>query len=412
MTPDTPGPVRTLVVSTEYPWPANSGSRLRLATALHALSRCGPVDLFTAVPDHRTDFGLPPADVALRRVHRMGVDDRPADIGTYLGALGRPSVPFEMAVRSRTQVTRALHDFATERYDLVWYFQAHSWVLSGGRPVAPSVVDLVDAENQKVTARALLAPRTATGRGHLRRVALTAWTAEDVRRWQRLHRHIARRASAMVVCSELDAERSGVAGIRVIGNDYPSPDDPVGRTAVASPPVVVFQGTLRYPPNADAARFLVEDVGPPLRALVPGAQIRLVGLTSPALSDLDDPPSVTLVGQVPDITDELRRADVIVIPLRYGSGTRIKILEAFAHRIPVVSTTMGAEGLGAHPGTHLLVADGPDDIAAACARLLDDDGLRRAVVEEAYTLFMTRYRSSVVEQDIAALASEIAGGAS
>ena len=151
------------------------------------------------------------------------------------------------------------------------------------------------------------------------------------------------------MCSELDAVRSGLAGIRVIRNDYPQPAVPVGRTAVASPPVIVFQGTLRYPPNADAARYLVEDVAPRLRALVPGAQIRLVGVAPPALSELDDPPSVTLMGQVPDITDELRRADVIVIPMRYGSGTRIKILEAFAHRIPVVSTTMGAEGLGVRP---------------------------------------------------------------
>jgi glycosyltransferase involved in cell wall biosynthesis len=72
---------------------------------------------------------------------------------------------------------------------------------------------------------------------------------------------------------------------------------------------------------------------------------------------------VTLTGQVPDITDELARADIVIIPLRYGSGTRVKILEAFAHRIPVVSTTMGAEGLEVEPGTHLLVADDPDAIA-------------------------------------------------
>ena len=147
---------------------------------------------------------------------------------------------------------------------------------------------------------------------------------------------------------------------------------PVGRDDVATPPVVVFQGTLRYSPNADAARFLVEDVGPRLRALVPDARIRLVGVAPPALARLAHPPAVTLTGQVPDITAELARADVVVIPLRYGSGTRVKILEAFAHRIPVVSTSLGAEGLDVVAGKQLLVADDAEGIAQACASVLGD----------------------------------------
>ena len=211
-----------------------------------------------------------------------------------------------------------------------------------------------------------------------------------------------------MVCSELDARRSGLPGVRVLPNGYPLPDRPAGRSTVSSPPVVVFQGTLRYPPNADAARYLVEEIGPRLRSLVPDAQIRLVGVAPPALAGLNDPPSVTLTGQVPDMADELSLADIVVIPLRYGSGTRVKILEAFAHRVPVVSTTVGAEGLEVRPGTHLLVADDPDGVARACAHLLGDDALRHAIVEQAHALFMARYRSSVVQEEIGALAREVA----
>ena len=68
---------------------------------------------------------------------------------------------------------------------------------------------------------------------------------------------------------------------------------------------------------------------------------------------------------------ELAQADVAVVPIRYGSGTRLKILESFAHRVPVVSTTIGAEGLQVEHGVHLLLADDPEAFAAACERLAD-----------------------------------------
>ena len=106
---------------------------------------------------------------------------------------------------------------------------------------------------------------------------------------------------------------------------------------------------------------------------------------------------------------ELAAADLVVIPLRYASGTRVKILEAFAHRIPVVSTGIGAEGLDVHAGQHLLVADDPDGIARACARLLEDDPLRRGIVDAAQALYLTCYQSPHVEEEVATLAREVAG---
>jgi glycosyltransferase involved in cell wall biosynthesis len=401
--------VRTLVVATEYPWPGNSGSRLRLGNTLAGLAACGPVELFSAVSDTRTDFAPPPSTLTLARVERMAIDDHPPGPGDVLRALGRPSIPFEMPWRARTAMSSALQSFMAGPYDLVWFFQVRAWVLAGAPAPAVGVIDIDDLEDEKIAARSSLPRRPGERRGPLRRQLGAWWTAQDVRRWQRLHHLAAEKATATLVCSTLDAERSGLGGVRVIPNGYPTPDHPVGRSAVSSPPVVAFQGTLRYPPNADAARYLVEDVGPRLRALVPDARIRLVGLAPPALAGLDDRPRVTLTGQVPDITEELARADVIVIPLRYASGTRVKILEAFAHRIPVVSTTVGAEGLEVYPGTHLLVADDADGLARACARLLTDGALRQALVDEAQALFAARYTSSVIQQEIGALARELAG---
>ncbi len=401
--------MRTLLVATEYPWPPNSGSRLRLTNTIEGLSCCGPVELFSAVSERRTDFADPPTAPAPERIERITIDDRPPGLGDLARCIGRPTVPFEMPLRARPVMSSALRRFMAGTYDLVWFFQVRAWVLAGESVPGPVVIDIDDLEDEKILARSSLPRRPGEHRGPLRRRAARWWTAEDVRRWRRLHHLAARKSAATVVCSELDARRSDLTGVRVIRNGYPAPAHPVGRAEVSSPPVISFQGTLRYPPNADAARFLVEDIGPRLRALVPGAQIRLIGLAPPALAALDDRPSVTVTGQVPDITDELSRADVIVIPLRYASGTRVKILEAFAHRIPVVSTTVGAEGLEVRPGTHLLVADDPDAVAHACARLIADRALRTSMVDQAHSLFEERYASSVVQQEIGALARGLAG---
>jgi glycosyltransferase involved in cell wall biosynthesis len=275
------------------------------------------------------------------------------------------------------------------------------------------VLDVVDLEDQKIAARSDLAvdgPADVPTR--LRRAAGRAYSAEEARRWRRLQVRAGNAVTTTVVCSELDAERAratGVPRVEVVANGYPEVDRPVGRLEVGEPPTVVFQGTLRYPPNADAARVLVREIGPALRELVPGARIRLVGTTAPALESLADPPAVTLVGQVDDIADELAVADLVVVPVRFGSGTRLKVLEAFAHRVPVVSTTLGAEGLGAEDGVHLLVADRAPDIARACARLLGDVALRQALTARAHELFVEHYAEGVVARRVGAVARQVAG---
>jgi len=404
--------VRTLVVAGEYPWPVNSGSRLRLATVLRGLTRCGPVDLFSVLPTARTDIDPPDPLPGLERVGHVTFDDRPPAGVDRLVTAAR-GTPFELPRSDGGASLRALTRFARGHYDLVWYFGIRPLLLCDGMVAAPGVLDLVDLEDQKITARMAI-PDSAPHRGaagRARRAAARAFSAEEVRRWRRLQRSAGGRVAATVVCSDLDADRAragGVPRVEVVPNAYRLVPEPVGRTEVADPPVVLFQGTLRYPPNAEAARFLVREVVPLLAGQVAGVRVRLVGATSPALVGLDDPPAVTLVGQVPDMADELSAADVVVVPLRFGSGTRLKVLEAFAQRVPVVSTTLGAEGLGAVDGVHLLLADTAGGLAEACARLLVDGPLRARLVDAAHELFVREYAEDVVAARVAEVATRVA----
>jgi glycosyltransferase involved in cell wall biosynthesis len=125
-----------------------------------------------------------------------------------------------------------------------------------------------------------------------------------------------------------------------------------------------------------------------------------VGRFDRRTQDLAQVEGVTMTGHVDDMAGELSRCDVAAVPIRFGSGTRVKILEAFAHRIPVVSTTLGAEGLEAVDGEHLLLADDPTSFARACERLLGDVVLRKRVAEAGADLWDRRYRAEVLRRRV------------
>lgn len=399
--------MRTLVVAYEYPWPANSGSRLRLLTTLHALSEGGPTELFSITPGERTDFGEPDPSIGLAKVGRVSVRS-----GVRFGGLSQPLHPAVVPVADRHRVMRTLARFATGAYDLVWCFDIRAWELAGGPDLAPVVIDVDDLEHYKIRAR--LAIDAAGAASRWRGLPGRAYSRFEARRWVHLYRSASIRATRIVLCSQLDADRATASGIRraaVVPNAYPRPNGPVGRSRIGSPPVVLFHGTLRYPPNADGARWLVERIAPALRTVVPDVRVRLVGLANPDLVGLHDPPATIIVGPVPDMASELKRADVILVPIRYGSGTRVKILEAFAHRIPVVSTTFGAEGLGIVDGRHSLLADTAQELASACARLLTESDLRERLVDAAYRHYLESFEREVVARQVSevALAAVAAG---
>ena len=409
--------MRTLVIAADYPWPQDSGSRLRLASTLRGLRACGETELFSIVPDHRTHLAPPPADAGVARVGHVTTDDATSP-ARFARSVARRGMPFEISVHNRPVVQGALSKFRTGHYDLVWCFRVRAWVLAGEPDFAPAIVDLDDLDDQKIRARLALRRQTrhaAPGRAGAwlaRSKALAGhvlWT-DEANRWRALHRRISRDAAGVVVCSQLDAARVGVPRVHVLPNGYPVPRHPAGHSAAGSPPTVLFHGTLRYPPNADAARFLVEEIAPSLRAMAPDTRIRLVGRAPSWLESFADPPRVTLVGRVPDIAAELAQADVVIVPLRYASGTRVKIVEAFAHRVPVVSTTIGAEGLDVVDGTHVLVADDATSLARACVRLLTDPTTRAKLLDHAHALYLERYESAIVDAQVGRIAQKVVTG--
>jgi glycosyltransferase involved in cell wall biosynthesis len=152
------------------------------------------------------------------------------------------------------------------------------------------------------------------------------------------------------------------------------------REGVPPEPEALFVGFMAYGANRDGVRWLLEEVLP--RSARADLRLRIVGGgTPPALAALAARAAhrVEVAGFVPDTAPWFERARVLVVPLRIGGGTRLKILESLARGVPVLSTTIGAEGLDLEPGRDLLVEDDPGRFAAALDRLLGDDELCRTL---------------------------------
>ncbi|HLX31230.1 MAG TPA: glycosyltransferase family 4 protein [Gaiellaceae bacterium] len=171
--------------------------------------------------------------------------------------------------------------------------------------------------------------------------------------------------------------------------------EPPARRDPAERPTLLFVGNLTYEPNAEAARILVESILPRVRDRLGDVHATLVGEHRPELRRLRGP-SVEVTGFVPDLASVYRSADVVVAPLAHASGTRIKLLEAFAHGVPVVASPAAAAGLDVADARHLLLAADPDGAAAGIEAILTDPGLAERLAAEARRLVEERYSTGVV----------------
>jgi polysaccharide biosynthesis protein PslH len=217
--------------------------------------------------------------------------------------------------------------------------------------------------------------------------------------WRKLRREELRAyrdADGVYLCSAEDERRllDVVPGVRtaVIPNgadvDYYQPrtvDPPAdGHT-------VVFFGLLAYAPNVDGLTHFVEKIWPRVVEAHPGARLKIMGAKPPRSLQLLAGPRVELTGFVPDLRPHLAAAAAVVVPLRLGGGTRLKIVEAMAMGKAIVSTTLGAEGIEAISGRDLLIEDQPEAFADAVNRLLGDPELAARIGQSARSLAVRRY---------------------
>jgi len=352
---------RAVFLTPELPALGQGGGALRSESLLQFLRRNYDVDVVSFEVRHHS---LSTVARVSRNVVRL--------------LRGRPPL-FDRYSGYENQIAAQLR---SELYDLA--VVEHFWCASYATLLRPRakrlVLDLHNIESQ-------LARTHAT---QLRGVEAAAWV-RFAKSYEALEAEWLPRFDTLLVASEEDRARVQHPDVRVFPNALPELPVPVAaeHQSIAS---IVFSGNLEYHPNMEAVRWFATEIWPRVRERYPDLEWRLVGRNPQAVERLlRGVPKVHVTGAVEDALPEIAASALAIVPLRSGSGTRFKILEAWAARRAVVSTTIGAEGLGARDGEHLLLADDADAFAQAIARVLDDAALRAKLGAAGRELYLENF---------------------
>jgi len=373
-------PVRVLALCFNWPWPVRSGGQHRLTAMLKALSELGPLELCIVSPQPPDDEGRAATLEALHPVHALEIPlrehpKRRLNLTSWSNApWWDPWGGFDFEA-ARRLIRAELRD---PHFGVVWSYSAIPARLLAGWDAPVRVLDLPELPDVAQLRHGGLGSPRSGPIGYASGLKWKGITKVRAFALRRVHRRACAEASHVVVCSEADREAIRYASeVLVVPNGYDIPRIPVGRrTLDGQARTLMFPGMFLTPANKEGAVFFAREVMPRVRQRLPDAHIRIVGQPSPEVLALSGCDGVEIVGAVDSIEDELVKADAVVVPLRIGTGTRLKILEAWAHAIPVVSTTVGAEGLPVLDRTNLLLADSAAELADACVQVLTDKNLR------------------------------------
>jgi glycosyltransferase involved in cell wall biosynthesis len=165
-------------------------------------------------------------------------------------------------------------------------------------------------------------------------------------------------------------------------------------------------GNFTYEPNLRGAAWVARKVMPLLRETAPNAEVCLVGRHDERLMEVATAPGMKIAGEIAEIGPELRASRCVIVPLLSGSGTRVKVIEALAYGLPIVSTSIGCEGIAIKTGVHALIADDPASFARSLGRILTDDELCGQLGANGRLFYLERYQSSIVADKIRTLVQE------
>ena len=381
---------RLLYISPVVPGTSGNGLAMRAGAVLRQLARRHEVSLLV-VPLHAS-IDVPVPRVIAETCRRTAV--------CRIATSDPGSSPLAAAARIRWDEAGAMPSrahriaFHDEAFDVVHLYRiatlphAMPFLFDPAAPVARHI-DLDEAESasrRRLAGRYRITGQT-TAAGFLDLEAgVTA----------RVEREVLARFDRVYACSAAERDAlpasAGRDAVRILPNVLDALDTPE-RQPVPGPFTFLFVGTLAYFPNADAVRFMCDDVLPRLRQWAPAPfRIVIVGAgANESIAGLARLPEVELTGGVADLDPWYERASAVIVPLRSGGGVRIKVLEAMRARRPIVSTMEGIRGTDLRPGGHVLVGDTADEFARQCVRLMREPALACDLRRRAYTLFALRH---------------------
>jgi len=407
--------VRVLHVTPELPFfPGGSGGSTRQFKLLEDLVRRGhEVDVVAPVaPDQREGVGSL-ADAGIELYPLMRPDSRVREAAAAIvhnpslvvDAIRMPLLAWQVEVFWRGMQT-ALREAIQARIPDVIAIE-HDWAARWRLDLPAGIALALTLENLSWH---YYERRATAATGRLSRALL----ANEARRFARFDARHFDDYDVLLAMSERDRDEvSAMSGTRceVIANGVDTTaiaaDSPAGRG-----PVAMFVGSFGYPPNAEALQWLLDDLWPRVLAQRPDARLVVVGRDAPERLRDRAPANVEFAGFVPEMSAAYSDARVVLCPMRSGGGTRLKVVEGLATGLPLVSTTMGAEGIAVTDGTDILVADDPQSFADAVVRALGDDALAARIGAGGRVLAEERYDWRAIGGRLESVLSSLTRGAS
>jgi glycosyltransferase involved in cell wall biosynthesis len=359
-----------LAVFVDRPWPGATGDMQRVRAMVDAIRPVTDLQVFLA--PRGAEAGSPPT--GLRVVEAVRPRDMTGAAARAVLGLAR-SRPLMMAFYRQPAVRDALAaELRRTRPDfVVTHHLGGAGLLDGLVDPSRVILDLPNDEVQRFDRMT----EVTSGAQRVRYAVERGLT----RRW--VGRQLAAFRAVTVVSAEDEAAyraNAPAARLVIVPNGTTPPREPRPDPGGAD---VMFLGDLKYAPNRDGVGWFVREVLPGCDAV---ATLRVVGRGSPPVAD-----RVVAVGFAEDLAAELAQVVAMVVPIRAGGGTRLKVLDAFGHGVPVVSTALGVEGIGAEPGVHYLRAETPSEWHGALAAIVADAGLRARLAGAARRLVCERY---------------------
>jgi sugar transferase (PEP-CTERM/EpsH1 system associated) len=382
--------VRILIVSDELPYPLISGDRIRVYNLVRRIAEVHQVWLAILLKTpgeagavaHLQEFceGVETATYK----HR----DSLAHVPGLLQYAFR-GMPLEFKFSYSEELASKILDLtSTVNFDVIQIEHSYMTPYLDVLPVngqSKCVLDIHNVASQQYERM------FRVERGLTRKIRYWLYS-RTMRRWEPRY---AERVDRCLTMSEADRHLLIRANPRVRADVIPNGVDthvhqPLPQEWI-SPPALIFVGTMNYVANSDAAIYFCQEILPNIRQMIGEVEMWIVGSKPPPELRQLDGNGVNVTGQVDDVMPYYSRSAVCVIPLRAGGGTRLKILEAMALGRPVVSTSIGCEGLDVVAGEHLLIADTAKEFAKKTVRLLTDRTLHRNITKNARQLVKTQY---------------------
>lgn len=370
-----------LVVSPFFPYPLTQGGKITIFNTLKYLSREHRVSFACLTETTIVDYG--PLREYCEEI--VVVERKPNQIGDLLTFLTGDYPYNAVRLHSNTFVTELQKLLMRQTFDLVQIEFSLMWCYA---PIFKGIPCALDSHNIE---HRIIGQNRINCRNPLKKFLYAIEERKlktlEERAWREcsLCFTVSGNESAVIASTlENDEKLITMVGVDLARFEFQVKDSPGMK--------LLFVGGLDYQPNLDSSHYLLREIFPLIRAGLPEVRLDIVGHELWRVAGLlPENSGVELHESVPEILPWFRGADLLVVPLRYGAGIRIKILEAMASGLPIVTTSKGCEGLQVEHGRELLIADDPEAFAREVIRLLGDHGLRRTLAGNARTFVSAQY---------------------